>query len=503
MAKQLQLKTFGFMQYLEERHFNWTESEKKRYFGNSTTILDNICRRLYIGLQSEGETGDDLAFEFAGINHDKDTSIMFDGRLGMEVIQPVNAHIHGVVTLSKKRDINVIANWVGLEPQFIEAPKRGRYGRENMLSYLIHAKSPDKYQYLPTEVKTFDTFDYISYWENMKPSWDRQKATVKTKQNKVSAHWLVKQVQEGLINKRDIMKNDLYSEVYADNMPIVNDAIQFYGEKKGFETLEALENGDFELSVIFITGKSGSGKTFYAQALIKNLLEVNNWNVYAGSPSNVMDGYNGEEVVLLDDLRANSMGATDWLQMLDARTSASMSARYKNRQKAYRTIVITSYLSPQEYFSYVKGSGGANEALDQFIRRIMFNIKVHRLGDGGRLVEIEAIGQSVHPIIYDVSNNKYISPCDNTETYNNGVPKLTDKNNYSELQLRHILNNINYKSLYYNPYPIFKGDPNDSIKLLSDIVKYKNNPELDHSKTERPELGNQLCFEDIANKSIE
>ena len=46
-----------------------------------------------------------------------------------------------------------------------------------------------------------------------------------------------------------------------------------------------------------------------------------------------------------------------------------MSARYKNKQKATRVIVITSYLDPFTFFSYVKGVGGSNEALEQFIGR--------------------------------------------------------------------------------------------------------------------------------------
>lgn len=494
MGKRIQVVTFGFMQYLDERHWNWSDDEKQKYFTDSDSILKHICKRIYDGLQQAGETDDDLKFEFAGINHDKDTNLVWDSRKQMEVIDPVQEHVHGVVTLSKKRDINVVAQWIGLETQYVESPKKGRYGKENMLAYLIHAKQPDKYQYDPHEVRTFGTFDYIGYWEAKKPAWDRHKSTVQTKQNKISAHWLVKQVQQGYLSKKDIMKNDAYREIYADNMPLINDAIQFYGEMRGYETLEALENGEFDLTVIFITGAPGTGKTQFALDLIRKLENESDWRSYQASPSNPMDDYNGEEIVLLDDLRAQSLDATSWLQMLDARTSANMGARYKNKQKAYRTIVITSYLEPIQFFSYVKGSGGANEALDQFIRRIMLNVRVHRMYDGGRMVEIEAIGQSPHPVIYDLENKSWVLPQnENVETFTNGVPKMFGDTKYSDMQLRH-MNGIAYKQLNHVPYPVSKGSVENSLGFLTNVIQHRNDPSIDHSKTERPSVGNVLEF---------
>ena len=493
MAKQIQVQTFGFMQYLDEQHWNWSDAEKQQYFTDSESILKRICQRLHIGLQQAGETGDGLKFEFAGINHNKDTDLVWDDIKQMEVLEPIPDHVHGVVTLPKKRDINVIAQWIGLEPQFIEAPKKGRYGKENMLAYLIHAKQPEKYQYSPKEVQTFGTFDYIAYWQGKKPAWERQKATVQTKHNKVSAHWLVKQVQQGLISMREIMCNDMYSAIYADNMPMIDDAFKYYGLKKGYETLEALERGEFELSVIFVTGAPGSGKTHFALNEMRKLRDENGWRCYQASHSNPMDDYNGEEIVLLDDLRAQSLDATAWLQMLDARTSASIGARYKNKQKAYRVLVITSYLEPYEFFSYVKGTGGANEALDQFIRRLMFNIRVHRLYDGGRHVEIEAIGITPE-VIYDINNKTFIPPDESSDLFSNGLPKMGGGNVYSPSVLQRAEYEIAYKKLTHAGYPVYEGPPDMAGEYLRNVIKAKNNPEIDHSLSERPDVGNNITY---------
>lgn len=494
MAKQIQVQTFGFMQYLDEKHWDWSDDEKAKYFTDSDSILKRICHRLHTGLKQAGETGDDLKFEFAGINHNKDTVLVWDSRQKMEVIDSVPEHVHAVVTLSKKRDINVIAQWIGLQSQFVEAPKKGRYGKENMLAYLIHAKQPEKYQYDPDEVRTFGTFDYIAYWEGKKPAWDKHKATVQTKNNKISAHWLVKQVQQGALGKRDIMKNPMYKEIYADNMPLINDAIQFYGEMKGFETLEALENGEFELSVLFVTGAPGSGKTHFALDQIRRWEKEMGWRSYQASPTNPMDDYNGEEVVLLDDLRAGTLDASAWLQMLDARTSANMGARYKNKRKAYRALVITSYLEPYEFFSYVKGTGGANEALDQFIRRVMLNIRIHRMDNSGRYVEIEAIGKTPHPVLYDLREKKFIAPDGTVQTYENGLPMMPDGYGYSDRQLAVAKHQMELKLVNHAGYPIYKNDGDAASDFLASAIRNKNNPDMDYSKTERPNIGNQMAF---------
>lgn len=499
MAGQIQLKTFELMQYLDADNWLWSDEEKQKYFTgdiDSAAIMKRLCYRMRVGLETlknNGAKGIDLDFEFCGIEHDKDMDNVWDEKISDYILEPIPPHLHCVFTLSTKRDVNVLAQILGVKPQFLSAPKKGRYGKENMLAYLVHAKAPDKYQYNPEEVQTFGTFDYMAFWRGKKSAWDRRAAEVQVKENKVSAHWLVKRVQRGELSKRDIMRNKEYREIYADNMPIINDAILYYGEMKGYETLDALENGEFELSVLFVTGAPGSGKTHFALEQVKILEETHGWRSYQASPTNPMDDYNGEEIVILDDLRAQSLDATNWLQMLDARTMAGMSARYKNKRKAYRTLIITSYLEPYEFFSYVKGTGGANEALDQFIRRIMLNIRVHRLRDDGRLVEVEAIGMTPE-VIYDIHNKGFIKPDKETATYKNGLPIIDEDKQYDARMLAMTDNDINYKKLNFASFPLFSGSLEESGKHIRDIITSKNNPDINHLETERPKVGDAAAY---------
>src|SRR5699024_341913 len=145
----------------------------------------------------------ELAFRFSGIEHNKDTRILYDPKHQIDVIVPKANHIHGFIELTKKRDLNVIAGWIGIEPQYLEIPK-GRYGRENMLAYLVHAKNPEKYRYDPEEVHTFDTWDYMDYYKEHYRSWEEFRATTSVKQSNTKLDWLVKQVQLGKLTMSDI-----------------------------------------------------------------------------------------------------------------------------------------------------------------------------------------------------------------------------------------------------------------------------------------------------------
>ncbi|MFT2804469.1 tRNA methyl transferase PRC-barrel domain-containing protein, partial [Candidatus Phytoplasma asteris] len=80
-------------------------------------------------------------------------------------------------------------------------------------------------------------------------------------------------------------------------------------------TLKGIERN---MECVFITGMSGSGKTTLAKKIAKD----KNYQTYISSGSNdVLDDYQGQECIILDDLRSNCLGLTDLLKMLDNNTS--------------------------------------------------------------------------------------------------------------------------------------------------------------------------------------
>lgn len=426
MAKQKQIQAFGFEQKLQDKYWNWSDAEKKQHFTDSKSIMRHICNRLYTGLQNAGATGDELKFEFCGINHDKDMNEI-NG-----VFVPIDEHVHGVVTLAKKRDLNVIAQWLGLEPQQVEIPK-GRYGKENMLAYLIHAKQPKKHQYLPQEVETFGTFDYVAYYESKKELWEKRKATVQKKDNKESAEWLKSQVQQGLLSIDEIMAHPEHKYVYADNMRLIDDALRFYYMDKGHQTLRDLDSGKFQLSVYFITGESNAGKSYTARVLCKYLQKINGWDWFEASASNPLDDYAAQEVLFLDEVRPYTFDATEWLLML-TNGRQTLKARFYNKIRAYKAIVITSPVEdPYTFFNQVRGQNGELEPLNQFIRRLDGHIHIVFAGEGKRYAYYDKTARSEYSLLYDDNQKKFISDND-TPKLSNGVPLLEEDkySNYRE-----------------------------------------------------------------------
>lgn len=144
------------------------------------------------------------------------------------------------------------------------------------------------------------------------------------------------------------------------------------GEFKSNATKQALENGEFKKTIIFITGKSGLGKSRFAKTFVKELISLANINNYRWSEvvtagTNIFDEVNGEEILLLDDVRGESLTASDWLKLLDPYNISPISARYQNRMGSARVIIITSTKHPLEFFYHTKGN--EREDLSQFIRR--------------------------------------------------------------------------------------------------------------------------------------
>lgn len=490
MSKRKRVETFGIMQYFDEDYWNWSDDEKKNLTDSKLTLL-HILDRIREGMKQAGATQEEIQkVEFAGIEHDSDTFKSWDEVNEVYTIEQKKTHIHAVVKLPKRRDVSVVAQWVGVEEQYIEIP-RGRYGRENMLAYLIHAKSPDKYLYNAEDVHTFGTFDYMEYWRGKKMNWDKHRATVQKKGHSVDIDFLVKQVQLGAITKEQILGNDDYSLVYADNMRDVNDAIQFYNEKTSYDTLEALENGDFELSVYFFTGKSNSGKTALANEIINDLIEMKGWRCHEASSKNPMDGYTGQEIILLDDFRARTLEAVQWLKMFDPKSKATLDARYNAKPKAYRAIMITSVHDMYTFFSNVSGVRSGSEPLDQFIRRIMNHVIVIDTGKE-REVTIEAIGQTPYEITYNYESKNFLTKNEKQSKYINGVPIMSEEN---ELTHDNYLEPKNYTQLRFAGIPVYQNQFDYAKeKIVNDILEM-NNPDNDHSDTERPKINESHVFD--------
>lgn len=406
--KEANLTAFMLVQQLDPDFYDWSPEEKEAVESKDVRVITNIIgQRLY-------DAGMVVA-EMHCIVHDKDMREVWDNAASNYVIESKPEHIHCLVKFWKDDKNKVhggtlakISTALGVEPQYIEKPSAGKYAYDNMLAYLTHVKYADKAQYKPEEVmstgcmkdgkKLYKT--YMEYYEERKKDWLEGRAKVKAQQARVNIDILEERILTGEVCRNQILLTDELYDIYARYKRRCDDALDTYAQRKIAKTIQAMENGEFKVSVFFITGASHSGKSVFTDNLVKRIQSDakarfgEDWTVCQVASSNPFDEYMGEEILVMDDLRGLSLTASDWLKLLDPDRISYGSARYRNKKMACRTIVINSEKDVLEFFYYMKNSGGGDrgEALDQFYRRIIARVKVYRVPDNLDVRRIE-VGQ--------------------------------------------------------------------------------------------------------------
>ena len=367
MTKRIQNRRFLFEQQLKPDFWDWTVSDKK-LFENWEENKDKIFRLIFDRIRELVE--EEEFVEVALIVHDKDISY------GAKLVEP---HIHGYIDFPRRLDLSKVAMALGVEKERVETPKSkgGRgYTRINALAYLTHAKDKDKYQYPISDVETFDTLDYEAFINQNKEDFEKYAATKKREKSDESLDLVLSKVQLGELTYNDVMEDDNLSFLFGNNQQKFREGFNFYGERQTFLRLKSLERKEYQMTVIYIQGDSDIGKSELAKNIASQtqakLNEVGlRGDIYSASSANPFDNYTGEEILLLDDVREDTMRASDWLKLFDPLNSARMSARYQNKLVVPRLIIMPVYMSPKLFFGRIKA-----EDLNQFLRRINFLVDV-------------------------------------------------------------------------------------------------------------------------------
>ena len=151
-----------------------------------------------------------------------------------------------------------------------------------------------------------------------------------------------------------------------------------------------LNKGDRDMKCMYIQGDSGTGKTSYA----KEVCENKEYSYFVSSGSNdVLDGYGGQDAIILDDLRPSALSLADLLKMLDNNTSSSVKSRYRNKVLECRLIIITTTLDINTFFQQVFSE--QPETAKQLRRRCETLVKM--------------TVDTMEPFVYDKGNDVYIS----------------------------------------------------------------------------------------------
>ena len=382
MAKRKQTTTYIFEQQLKPDFWDWSEDSKKLFLNWENNKIE-IFKEIYERVKSMSVSED---LKIALIIHDKDISY------GTKLVEP---HIHGYIEFSNKKDLNVLALNLGILPQYIESSGRGKYGKVNSKAYLIHAKDKDKYQYPASDVETFDTFDYEAFVNQNREDFEKYAATKKREKTDESLDMVFQKIITGELTEDDIFDDEELRFLWANNQNKFEEAFHAQAVFSARETMRALQNGEFKLTAIFVHGRSDSGKTTFAKKIGNDIIQVAkeeslDWRMYDSDVTNPFDAYRGEEVILLNDLRYDSLKPADWLKLLDPLNNSRMSARYRNRLVAGRIFILTNTEGIFDFFRQIK-----YENIDQYLRRFNYVLEIFERGGEREYVFSETIKLSV------------------------------------------------------------------------------------------------------------
>lgn len=375
--KSAYLRSFAITQEFNVDYWSKADDELKSYLlsFNVAGVVNWINRQLYaVGW---------LVDESYGIVHDKDVEEVFSESLARTVVEPKRIHMHMCFRFAedyKGTTLEALASVIGLSTNFVEKPKSGRYSWDNMRAYLIHAKDRGKHQYSPSEVFNGNTaYNYVDIYKANKDSWKLGALKKERKTSIETVEMLIDKILTGEVVRAQIFLTDEYYRLYTRNKDVIDKAFDTYGQRKMYKAIQDLKSGKFSIKVFFFYGGSGTGKTRMAKQFADELVrrakveQNEDWRICQTAATNPVDDYQGEEILLMDDVRGASMRAEDWLKLVDPYNMSPNSARYRNKTVVSRVIIITSVIHPVEFFYYSKGVGRGEaqaEAVDQFLRRL-------------------------------------------------------------------------------------------------------------------------------------
>lgn len=315
--------------------------------------------------------------KYALIIHDKDKN---------EQNEPVEAHVHLMMSYENARSLKSIAKALKDDPQYIEVWK-GK--AENGYSYLVHATrdSVNKYQYSPLEVRA-----NFNYTEEIR----RITEEVEKSRQLKSGALLLDALYKGELTKEEVEKT-LSGSQYGKMKRQIEDVWSKHLQFKANEWREEMKKSGKQIEVIWISGKAGTGKTSLAKAYAEKL---NRPYFITGSSKDIFQNYSGEHTMIIDEFRANMIQYPDLLRILDPFGSQVMApSRYNDKALSCDLIIITSPFNPVAFYQKLFDRDSQNfiDSLDQLLRRITLTIEMDDL----HIKAVEYDGETHSYIVID------------------------------------------------------------------------------------------------------
>lgn len=331
--------------------------------------------------------------EFALILHDKDTT-----KKG----EPADPHIHVALRFKSARYLTSIAK--KFKDPIIGNVRKWDKNYKNMYSYLTHltteAQAQKKFQYPFSDV--IATFDYNElmmkiFNELILP---RKKVIVN----------LLNDYGYGKITFEELEKELTPAEYsdYATKIKVITKDILNKADAQNFQ--ETMDSEQQKIKTFFCFGTTGTGKTFWAKELAKK----NDISYYiTGSERDPFANYEGQELVILDEIRPDSMSYSELLKILDPYNFEVVAgSRYYDKQLLASTFILTTPFSPKEFYNtftadknessihVIEKSGDSID--DIYTIEIDSPLQLYR-----RITPLEFTKDSITPLQWDEEKNQF------------------------------------------------------------------------------------------------
>lgn len=300
-----------------------------------------IVQQLEYMAQEDVEAGLDhnAVQDYAYILHDKD--VHEDGT-------PVAPHWHIMIRFKRPVQTESLCKWFGIKSNMI-GYILGTFG--DAVAYLTHRNKPEKYQYLDEEIKS--NYDF-------KVEVEKALSKKKASQRKEE---IIELIRSGIV--REYNYTEYITALEYDKFKRAIDNAFTYRR----DTLKSL---DRHMNVIYIYGGSGTGKTTYAKQLAIN----KGLSCYISCGSNdPLDGYKGQDCLILDDIRPGDFLLSDFLKILDNNTQSTVKSRYKNKLLECQYLIVTTSFDIPVFFDLLLDSEG--ESVKQMERRCTLKIQMN------------------------------------------------------------------------------------------------------------------------------
>lgn len=273
--------------------------------------------------------------EYAYIVHDKD-----DTRPHIHCM--IRFH-HAVPTSAILKRCNDIKEGVIEFQQLVKC-----HSWKGAITYLTHKNAPGKYQY--TDDAVVSNYDW----------------TADVVKNKVSIDDVLSLVRDKILSGFSpydvrIAIDNLDGNAYAKyknkiEAQITNSNIIYENINKGVTR---------NMKVLFFYGDAATGKS----SMAKNFAISKGYSFYiSGCGKNMFDDYQGQDVIILDDLRDSQMPFSEFLKVLDNHIDSNVACRYNNKSIRWcKYIIVTTTKTPEQFYNGVTDSFG--EEKKQILRR--------------------------------------------------------------------------------------------------------------------------------------